>query len=185
MADRRARCRDPEAGQQHERSCTKQVDAVTWRRQQFEALDRGAGWARGRRAELPPHQNIGKPPATAAVRALREPVGDDPSMDRERQVRVSELLEHNVRTEIEIWNGARNAGLTDEQIQELAGSIAANVDYAFAVDWSPDWIKPGEVHSWEEGDGHFARCPTCLRDSPPSATRSKAVAWAKAHIDSH
>jgi hypothetical protein len=106
-------------------------------------------------------------------------------MDRERQVRVVELLEHNIRTEIEIWEGARDAGLTEEQVEELAGAIAASVDYAFAVDWSPDWVRSGEVHSWEEGGGHIARCSVCLLDSPPCPTRAEAVAWARGHIKSH
>ncbi len=37
----RARYRNTETGQQHERSFAKQVDAVKWRRQQLDALDRG------------------------------------------------------------------------------------------------------------------------------------------------
>ncbi|MFC7500417.1 hypothetical protein [Nocardioides sp. GCM10030258] len=37
----RARYRNPETGRQHERSFDKQVDAVRWRRQQLDALDRG------------------------------------------------------------------------------------------------------------------------------------------------
>lgn len=37
----RARYRNPETGQQHERSFAKQVDAIKWRRQQLDALDRG------------------------------------------------------------------------------------------------------------------------------------------------
>jgi integrase len=37
----RARYRNPETGRQHERSFPKQADAVRWRRQQLDALDRG------------------------------------------------------------------------------------------------------------------------------------------------
>jgi integrase len=37
----RARYRNPETGRQHERSFDRQVDAVRWRRQQLDALDRG------------------------------------------------------------------------------------------------------------------------------------------------
>jgi integrase len=37
----RARYRNPETGRQHERAFAKQVDAVRWRRQQLDALDRG------------------------------------------------------------------------------------------------------------------------------------------------
>ncbi|NYE35381.1 integrase [Nocardioides cavernae] len=37
----RARYRNPETGRQHERSFANQVDAVRWRRQQLDALDRG------------------------------------------------------------------------------------------------------------------------------------------------
>ncbi len=37
----RARYRNPETGRQHERSFAKQADAVRWRRQQLDALDRG------------------------------------------------------------------------------------------------------------------------------------------------
>ena len=36
----RARYRNPETGRQHERSFPKQADAVRWRRQQLDALDR-------------------------------------------------------------------------------------------------------------------------------------------------
>ena len=39
----RARYRNKETGQQHERSFAKQVDAIKWRRQQLDALDR-ARW---------------------------------------------------------------------------------------------------------------------------------------------
>ncbi len=37
----RARYRNPETRQQHERSFAKQVDAIKWRRQQLDALDHG------------------------------------------------------------------------------------------------------------------------------------------------
>lgn len=37
----RARYRNPETGRQHERSFDRQADAVRWRRQQLDALDRG------------------------------------------------------------------------------------------------------------------------------------------------
>lgn len=37
----RARYRNPETGRQHQRTFDKQVDAVRWRRQQLDALDRG------------------------------------------------------------------------------------------------------------------------------------------------
>ncbi|WP_170212824.1 tyrosine-type recombinase/integrase [Pedococcus bigeumensis] len=37
----RARYRNPETGRQHERSFPRQADAVRWRRQQLDALDRG------------------------------------------------------------------------------------------------------------------------------------------------
>src|SRR3546814_3710855 len=106
-------------------------------------------------------------------------------MDRERQARVLQLLEDNVRSEIEIWNAARTAGLDAQQVEELAGAIAANVGYAFAVDWSPDWVKEGDVHAWEDAGSHFARCSLCLDDSPASATRGEAVAWARSHVARH
>jgi len=37
----RARYRHPETGRQHEQAFARQVDAVPWRRQQLDALDRG------------------------------------------------------------------------------------------------------------------------------------------------
>ena len=102
-------------------------------------------------------------------------------MTDERAARVHELLEHNVRTEILAQDAIGNLGLTDQQMSQLAWAIAAEVDHAFSVDWDPDWLQPGEVHHWAEEDMHFARCPTCLNDSPGQAALSDAVAWAKRH----
>ncbi|MFZ1912655.1 MAG: hypothetical protein WAU30_09885 [Propionicimonas sp.] len=63
--------------------------------------------------------------------------------------------------------------------------VTSGLLYAFAVDWSPDWVGPGEVHHWEESGRFFARCGACLADSPASPDEQTAAAWARSHEDSH
>lgn len=95
---------------------------------------------------------------------------------RDRQARVDALLEDNIRTELQAQNAMADLGLSQEAIARLARGTAAEVLYAFAVDWSPNWVKPGQVHAWEESGDFFARCPTCLLDSPPTGNRETAAA---------
>jgi len=104
---------------------------------------------------------------------------------RDRQVRIAALLEENIRTELQAQNAAADLGLPQEDIARLAWGIATEVLYAFAVDWSPDWVKPGQVHTWQESGDFFARCPACLMDSAPTKTRQAAVAWIASHQASY
>lgn len=103
----------------------------------------------------------------------------------ERQARVADLLEDNIRTELHAQNGMADLGLTEKDIERIAHGITAEVLYAFAVDWSPDWVKQGGTHAWQSSGAFFARCSTCLRDSPPSASCEDAVAWAASHEAAH
>jgi len=103
----------------------------------------------------------------------------------QRKHRVVALLEDNVRTELQIADGALGLGLTDDAIETLMGMITSSVLNAFQVDWSPDWVQPGEVHAWEGSEGWHARCAVCLEDSPRSEERQGAVHWAVQHQVSH
>ncbi|MEU7532102.1 hypothetical protein AB0A74_40650 [Saccharothrix sp. NPDC042600] len=76
-----------------------------------------------------------------------------------RQVRVIELLEDNVRTEITIMNDMRNLGLSNSDVQRLMEGVTSSILYAFDVDWASDWVKPNGVHTWREAVGWFGRCP--------------------------
>jgi hypothetical protein len=102
-----------------------------------------------------------------------------------RAERVVALLESNVRMELQVTNGGFDLGLTDDTIERLMESVTSGLLYAFAVDWSPDWVKAGDVHHWEETGRFFARCGVCLADSPPSPDEESAVAWAHDHEKSH
>jgi hypothetical protein len=102
-----------------------------------------------------------------------------------RQARVASLLEDNIRTELQAQNATAGLGLPQEAIARLARGIAAEVLYAFEVDWSPDWVGPGQAHTWQESGDFFARCPACLGDSPPAKSREDAAAWAASHQAAH
>ena len=106
--------------------------------------------------------------------------------DSERDSRVVSLLEDCVRTELTNMNAFLELGLADKSIENLTQAVTSSVLYGFAVDWSPDWIKAGDVHSWQAKSGEWmARCATCLVDSPPSRERDEAVTWARQHEASH
>ncbi|WP_185996191.1 hypothetical protein [Nocardioides campestrisoli] len=109
---------------------------------------------------------------------------DDRVVD-ERAERVVALLESNVRTELQVTNGGFELGLSDETIERLMQGVTSGLLYAFTIDWSPDWVKPGDVHHWEEAGRFFARCGVCLADSPPSHDEQTAMAWAHSHEKSH
>lgn len=102
-----------------------------------------------------------------------------------RAQRVVVLLEDNVKTELQVVNGSYGLGLSEKAIERLMRGVTSGLLYAFAVDWSPDWVGSGEVHHWEEAGHHVARCGICLADSPISADKSAAVAWAHEHEASH
>ena len=98
----------------------------------------------------------------------------DVSADGDRDARVVSLRQDNVRTELSAQNAMNSLGLSGAAMDRIAQGITAEVLYAFAVDWSPDLVKPGGVHSWESDGAFFARCSVCLVDSPPSASREAA-----------
>ncbi|BCB88703.1 hypothetical protein [Phytohabitans suffuscus] len=75
-----------------------------------------------------------------------------------RAARVVSLLEDSVRTELQVINRALELGLGDATIEQLTSGVTSGVLSAFSVDWSPDWVKPGQVHAWEENGAFFARC---------------------------
>lgn len=103
----------------------------------------------------------------------------------ERANRVIALLEDNVRTELQVRNDMLNLGLSAASIESLMQGVTSGLLYAFAVDWSPDWVKRGQVHHWQESGQFFARCGDCLLDSPPSPDEPTAVTWALAHETCH
>jgi hypothetical protein len=104
---------------------------------------------------------------------------------RDRQARVDFLLEDNIRSELQAQNAMADLGLPQETITRLARGVAAEILYAFSVDWSPDWVKQGQVHTWQELSDFFARCPACLQDSPAAKSREDAVACAASHQATH
>ena len=103
----------------------------------------------------------------------------------EREQRVAALLEDRVREELRVTDSAYGLGLSDEAIERLTEGVAAGVLYAFSVDWSPNWVRKGDVHAWEDAGVWFARCGDCLLDSPGAKTRAEAAAWARAHEEAH
>ena len=109
----------------------------------------------------------------------------DDRLGAERAKRVVALLEDNVRTELQVTNGGFDLGLSDETIERLMQGVTSGLLYAFEVDWSPDWVKEGDVHHWKEAGRYFARCGVCLADSPPSPDQETADAWAHEHEKSH
>ncbi len=123
-----------------------------------------------------------RPPAAPLVSLIRQHVL---MVDDDREARIAALLEDNIRTELDVQNTGLDLGLTSQALDTLAWAITAEVLYAFAVDWSPDWVKPGGIHTWESSGEHYSRCGICLRDSPPVATREDAQAWAASHEAFH
>lgn len=105
--------------------------------------------------------------------------------DRGRQERVFELLEHNVLSELRSQTAIGGPEVSEERLADLAGSVVAEILYAFRVDWDPDWVRTGQLHSWHEGSSFFARCPTCLIDSPPRLSDEEAQAWVREHEAVH
>jgi len=103
----------------------------------------------------------------------------------EREARLFALLEDNVRTELQIANGMLDLGLSGQNLDRIMEGVTSGILYAFDVEWSPDWVKDGDVHAWEEDGGWLARCSACLTDSPRSDSREDAASWARAHESSH
>jgi hypothetical protein len=105
--------------------------------------------------------------------------------DSERQARVVALLEDSVRTEITVTSGMLDLGLSPEAIERLMEGVTSGILYAFDVDWAPDWVKPGEVHTWKEAGEWLGRCSICLLDSPPAHSEPEASAWVRRHETGH
>ena len=97
-----------------------------------------------------------------------------------------ELLYDAVRDELRVYNGVEKLGITDEAIRTLAWAVSTRIDYAFSINWSPDWVAPGCPHLWHDEGGWHARCNECLQESPPSASEHDAVTWFDNHVaESH
>ncbi|UFN45695.1 hypothetical protein [Nocardioides okcheonensis] len=94
-------------------------------------------------------------------------------------------MEHNVKTELQVTNGMFDLALSEETIDLLVQGVTSDLLHAFEVDWSPDWVKAGDVHHWGESGRHFARCGVCLTDSLPSPDPETARAWVCEHEKSH
>lgn len=105
--------------------------------------------------------------------------------ESERQARVVALLEDSVRTEITVTNGMLDLGLSAATIDRLMEGVTSGILYAFDVDWAPDWVKPGDVHTWNDAGEWFGRCSICLLDSPPARSEQAASAWAQSHEARH
>lgn len=60
----------------------------------------------------------------------------DARLVEERAKRVIALLEDNVRTELQVTNGALDLGLSNAAIESLMQGVTSGLLYAFAVDWS-------------------------------------------------
>jgi hypothetical protein len=84
--------------------------------------------------------------------------------DMERDARVVSLLEDNVRTELQVANDMLELGLSAAAIEGLMEGVTSGLLYAFAVDWSPDWVKPGQVDdSYGSRRASGAQRPGCGR----------------------
>lgn len=124
---------------------------------------------------------VSDPESSVRTKGWVPPAGHHDRVEREREQRVAELLEENVRVEIFAASALNDIDLTQIQVQQLARAVTTSVLYAFAVDWAPRGVKPGDPHTWQSSGRWFARCATCLQDSPGSASRDEAVHWAGDH----
>lgn len=98
----------------------------------------------------------------------------------ERSKRVVALLEDCVRTELQVTSGMLELGLTDDVIESLMLGVASGVLNGFDLDWTHR--RP---HHWAESGQHFARCRTCLLDSPPNEDAQAALSWVQEHEQTH
>lgn len=99
----------------------------------------------------------------------------------ERQRIEFDLLVSNIGNELTAQAAIAGREIVDADIAQLAEAIATNVDYAFDFHWAPRWVKAGEPHLWTASQGAFARCNSCLVDSPTLPTRAETLAWFEAH----
>jgi hypothetical protein len=94
---------------------------------------------------------------------------------RESGCRVAQMENSNAMLEL---------GLTEDVIESLMFGVTSGVLYGFTVDWNPDWTH-GEPHQWQESGQHFARCRSCLLDSPPQKEAQLALSWVQQHEQTH
>jgi hypothetical protein len=40
-------------------------------------------------------------------------------------------------------------GLSGVVLARMAKGVTDELRYVFAVDWSPRWLRPGEIHLWD------------------------------------
>jgi hypothetical protein len=71
--------------------------------------------------------------------------------------------------------------LADETLDSLASAVLTRIDYGFRYRWDPEWVGPGEPHTWAEGEQTFDRCPVCLGISPASTSVEAAISWFTDH----
>lgn len=99
----------------------------------------------------------------------------DEAGDREREERLIALVEDRVRTELVVTNGMLGLGLSEEAIGALTEGVVAGLDYAFRIDWAPDWVRPGKstIGNWTATTSQGAGSASSTRHRPPSwMTRS-------------
>ncbi len=97
-----------------------------------------------------------------------------------------ELLAENVFTELRSGQLAWDAGIDEETLKSVAWGIAAEIVYAFDVQWSPDWVPKGHPHRWQDHEGWHTRCNDCLAESPAEVEEAVAWDWFATHrADAH
>ncbi|CAN5526119.1 hypothetical protein BH10ACT10_BH10ACT10_17690 [soil metagenome] len=82
-------------------------------------------------------------------------------------------------------DGMLNLGLSATDIERVMQGVTSGLLSAFNIDWSPDWVKPGDVHAWQNDGNWQARCSVCLLDSLPSPSRDVAAKWGHHHEATH
>jgi hypothetical protein len=110
---------------------------------------------------------------------------DDPERARCRRAgfehKNHELLTENVFEELRNGWLSWGKGIEDAALKNIAWGIAAEIVYAFDVQWSPDWVAKGHPHRWHDEDGWHARCNDCLDESPAESDEAVAYAWFADH----
>ncbi len=95
---------------------------------------------------------------------------------------VRRLLAQTVREELAAAAGMDGVELSEERLGHFAWAVSTQLDYGFRYRWDPQWVSPGQPHSWAEGDQNYARCVACLAISPPAASADAATLWYRDHL---
>jgi len=103
------------------------------------------------------------------------------SSSDEWENRHHELLAENVFTELRYGQLAWDAGVDESTLKSVAWGIAAEIVYAFDVQWSPDWVPKGHPHRWQDDEGWHTRCNDCLAESPAESEEADAWEWFATH----